>query len=244
MKVMFKSSIALLVVGNIIGLSLCSCNSPYVKTEKIIDEEEMSSIVQQEYLTVYQVPDTWKQYIIKESFTISVPNTVELRSDLDKYTRQLKSSNFWGYNDNLVVFQQKDLSKGANNNHYCRILLLHIVGNEGDYLHNNEVQSLDPETKSMFKEMVDAEIGPYSLISEPTYSWIDIDGTKAVEIKYRRSGSDNYTTNCTMYLLFNNSEAVKMIVSYREQEKDLWMPDFANIIRTFRWIESKSSAVE
>lgn len=230
----FYNSVAFWVIGGFLGLSVCSCNSPDRETET----------VKVDTLTAYQVPDTWRKYVIKESFSISVPNTVELRSDLDKYTKQMKAANVWSYNDSLVVFQQKDLSKGANNDHYCRILLSHIVGNEGDYLHHDEVEPLDSETISMFKEMVNAEVVPYVLLSEPTYSWIDIDGTKAVEIKYRRGGSDNYTTSCTMYLLFNNSEAVKMIVSYREQEKELWMPDFANIIRTFRWTDGKSSVME
>ncbi len=215
-------------------MSVCSCNSPDSETET----------VKVDTLSVYHAPDTWRKYVIKESFSISVPNTVELRTDLDKYTKQMKAANVWSYNDSIVVFQQKDLSKGANNDHYCRILLSHIVGNEGDYLHHDEVEPLDSETISMFKEMVNAEVVPYVLLSEPTYSWIDIDGTKAVEIKYRRGGSDNYTTSCTMYLLFNNSEAVKMIVSYREQEKELWMPDFANIIRTFRWTDGNSSVME
>ena len=230
----FYNSVAFWVIGGFLGLSVCSCNSPDRETET----------VKVDTLTAYQVPDTWRKYVIKESFSISVPNTVELRSDLDKYTKQMKAANVWSYNDSLVVFQQKDLSKGANNDHYCRILLSHIVGNEGDYLHHDEVEPLDSETISMFKEMVNAEVVPYVLLSEPTYSWIDIDGTKAMEIKYRRGGSDNYTTSCTMYLLFNNSEAVKMIVSYREQEKELWMPDFANIIRTFRWTDGKSSVME
>ena len=70
---------------------------------------------------------------------------------------------------------------------------------------------------------------------EPTYKWIDINGTKAVEIKYRRSGTDNNTTACTLYLLFNDDEAVKMIVSYREKAKALWLPDFDNIVKTFKW---------
>lgn len=38
-----------------------------------------------------------------------------------------------------------------------------------------------------------------------------------------------------MYLLQNYDEIAKMIVSYREQEKDLWLPDMDNVIKTFSW---------
>ena len=32
-----------------------------------------------------------------------------------------------------------------------------------------------------------------------------------------------------------SSQMVKMIVSYREQERDIWLPDLINVIKTFRW---------
>ncbi len=31
------------------------------------------------------------------------------------------------------------------------------------------------------------------------------------------------------------NEMVKMVTAYREQEKDLWIPDLENVIRTFKW---------
>jgi hypothetical protein len=64
---------------------------------------------------------------------------------------------------------------------------------------------------------------------------ISINTAKAIEIAYRRTGADQYTTACKMYLLFNTDEMVKAIVSYREQERDIWLPDLSNIIKTFRW---------
>ena len=79
------------------------------------------------------------------------------------------------------------------------------------------------------------ELGGYAPIGEPTYEWIDISGTKAIEIKYRRKGNQNYTTSCTIYLLFNYDEMVKMVIAYREQERNLWLPDLDNVIKTFKW---------
>ena len=114
-------------------------------------------------------------------------------------------------------------------------MIQHIVGNKGDFLPYNKTERIDNETKEFFRGIVDAELGGFKTLEEPTYKWIDINGTKAVEIKYRRSGTDNNTTACTLYLLFNDDEAVKMIVSYREKDKALWLPDFDNIVKTFKW---------
>ena len=185
----------------------------------------------------FQVPESWTKYIIDNgAFSISVPNTVELRNDYDEYSKHLKGIGI-AYNSDAVIFQQKGLSAKSPDAYkqYCRIMIQHIVGNKGDFLLYNQTEKIDNETKEFFRGIVDAELGGFKVLEEPTYKWIDINGTKAVEIKYRRSGTDNNTTACTLYLLFNDDEAVKMIVSYREKDKDLWLPDFDNIIKTFKW---------
>jgi hypothetical protein len=94
---------------------------------------------------------------------------------------------------------------------------------------------MDPDVRTELREMVENELEPFKLIGEPLYKWISIEGTKAIEISYRRTGADKYTTACKIYLLFNGNEMVKIIVSYREQESDIWLPDLTNIIKTFTW---------
>ena len=188
-------------------------------------------------LPKFQAPESWTKYIIDNgAFSISVPNTVELRNDYDEYTKLLKGIGI-AYNSDAVVFQQKGLSAKSPDAYkqYCRIMIQHIVGNKGDFLLYNQTERIDNETKEFFRGIVDAELGGFKALKEPTYKWIDINGIKAVEIKYRRSGTDNNTTACTLYLLFNDDEAVKMIVSYREKDKSLWLPAFDNIIKTFKW---------
>lgn len=178
-----------------------------------------------------------KYYIDNSAFSISVPSTVELRNDYDAYTQRLKDL---GYtcNTDVVAFQQKGLSSNSKEalKHYCRVLIQHNVGNSGDFLNCDETEPIDEEARNVFHDLVISELGSFKLINEPTYKWIDINGIKAIEIKYRRNGSNGNTTSCTMYLLFNCDEMVKMIVSYREQERDLWLPDMENVIKTFKWL--------
>lgn len=69
--------------------------------------------------------------------------------------------------------------------------------------------------------MREFEISPQlKLLEGPTYKLIDINGQKAIEVKYRRSGNKNYTTACTFYLLFNYDKMTRITISYREQNKE------------------------
>lgn len=187
-------------------------------------------------LSTFSPPESWDKYTINNAFSISVPSTVELRHEYDPYTRRLNELGFV-CNSNNIVFQQKGLSNKDPEayKHYCRIMIMHAVGNAGDFLHSYEAEHIDYEAKQFLKELVLSELGPNSLLGEPTFEWICIGTTKAIEIKYRRTGNDNNTTACTMYLLFNYDEMVKMIISYREQEKNIWLPDLNNVIKTFKW---------
>lgn len=192
---------------------------------------------QVDYLPLFHTPQSWTKYFIANyAFSISVPNTVELRSEYDVYTRVLKNRGL-ECNSHAVVFQQKTLSSISPEafQHYCRIMIQHEIGNPDDFLRSDQIGVIDDESKSIFRESVIVNLGEFSLLDEPTYRWIDINGTKAIEIKYRRSGTENYTTCCTIYLFYNYEEIVEVIVSYREQEKDLWLPDMDNVIKTFKW---------
>ena len=143
-------------------------------------------------------------------------------------------------NTDAVVFQQKGLSDGANNKHYARVLIQHSNGNGGDFLKSVETKTLDNETKQYFKQLAVESSKPYKLITEPTYQWVTINNLiKALAIRYRRSTSDNYTTHCTMYYLFNYNEMTNITISYREQEKQMWLPDLDNVIKTFSWTKIK-----
>ena len=176
-------------------------------------------------------------YAINDNaFSISVPPILELRHEYDGYTRQLQELGFV-YNADVVIFQQKGLSHKEKDAYesYCRIIIQHTLGYAGDFLYSYETEYIDQETKSFLKDLVLSELGPYTLIDDPDYGWICIDSMNAIEIKYRRSGSNENTTACTMYLLFNYDEMVKMIVSYREQDQSTWLPDLDNVIKTFRW---------
>ena len=233
------------VLFAIIGLVVALCSSHY--DSDVGDSDEIKIVKPEVQVSnnssdirnnteQYQAPSDWTKYEIDGSFFISVPTTVELRHQDDVYTKQLDDMRL-NINKDVVIFQQKNLSKGANDNHYCRIIFQHFVGNREDFLRSKEQEFLGPEWQQSLTEMVTNELaGNQTLVGKPTFRWIDVnENTKAIEVAYRRTGNNNNTTHVTIYLLQNYNEMVKMLVSYREQEKDMWLPDLNNVIKTFKW---------
>lgn len=182
----------------------------------------------------FKAPEDWARYTFYDgSLSLSVPPTVELRTKNDKYQDYTHGT------DGVIIFQQKYLSNMAKEglDRYCRVMIQYVKGEKGDFLKYYESEEIDYELRCFFRELVVQEVSSlYDLIGEPSYRWVNVNGYNAVEIKWRRSGSNNYTTSCKMYLLFNDDEMSKIIISYRDQEKNIWLPDFDNIIKTFNWV--------
>lgn len=170
---------------------------------------------------------------------ISVPNSMELRNDHDNYTQWVsKNQGILSCAD--AVFQQKNLSEMSDDSYqtYARVLIQHQSLLPADVEHNYESPGLSEEDYRNLREMVDEEIGPYSYVETPTWRWIDINGTKAIEGTYRRNG-ENGPVKCKFYLLSNYDEMVKMIIAYRESDSSFWESDLENVIKTFKWSRPK-----
>lgn len=181
----------------------------------------------------------WKRYEIASAFSIYIPSSMELRHDYDDYTKLLKNKHVEiGKAD--AVFQQAELANLSTEafDTYCRVIVQHYNLSPGEVEHHNQASYITPEDKNSFREVVDAELEPYSYVDIPTFQWVDIAGTKALEARYRRSGSKGPVV-CRLYLLPNYDELVKMIISYRESDGDIWKSDLENIIKTFKWNSPK-----
>ena len=188
-------------------------------------------------------PATWSEYQLYSAFTLSVPNTMEKSLPNDRYNQMLDSIGLHR-NNRIAIFQQKSLNKGTMANadeHYCRVLVNYgKVSPDDDMLHSWETAELEYEARAeLFNNVMANLSGSEQLLSAPTYEWVDIGGTKAIRVKYRRSGNNGNTTACAMYYLFNGDEMGIVVTAYREQEARLWQADMENVIRTFRWNRSK-----
>lgn len=202
-----------------------TCSQAYVQ-EKSSHAEVVNS---------FSAPSDWNEYKIDNAFFLSVPNTMELRNDYDDYT-QWMSNNLGVLSSADAVFQQKELSSMTEDayNTYARVLIQHFSFSPGEVEHHYESPGLVSEDYRNLREMVDEEIKPYTYIDRPTWRWIDINGTKAIEGSYRRNGDDG-PVKCKFYLLSNYSEMAKIIVTFREKDGDRWASDLDNVIKTFKW---------
>lgn len=216
---------------------LLSALGPIMKTcsQVVVESSEAPS----EFIGRFNPDSNWSNFEIANSFSISIPNTMELRNEYDPYTRLLQNNSYVvSYFD--AVFQQKNLSVLSTDAYdtYCRVLIQHYSFSPGEVEHHNQTSYITQDDKRNFREMVDAEIGPWNYVQAPTFQWIDISGIKALEAIYKRTGK-NGPVNCYLYLLPNYDEMVKMIVSYREKDADRWKVNLENIIRTFNWNNPK-----
>ena len=228
----FKNIAGTLISGAFLALCVsCKFNSQQM-------ESAVSSVPEAISLGSIQTPDTWSDYTLYSAFSLSVPNTME-RSNLNDSYSQLLNDIGAPRNDGIVIFQQKSLNIGSMidaDEHYCRVFANYEKVFSDELLHSWETEVLDTDTRAWLLENVKGNLA-YSqqLLASPSYEWIDIGGTKAIRVKYRRSGNNGNTTACAMYYLFNYDEMAMVMTAYREQEASLWQADMENVIRTFRW---------
>lgn len=209
------------------------------KLSHIDNVSEMPSLSMVESLP--SVPVDWKTYNGEGAFELSVPPTVELRNEEDAYSSLLRSLNLT-QNEGIVVFQQKGLSnqEAIANGRYCRIMIQYIRGDRGDFMTTTETEAFDYEWKSVFDDMVKENIGPYAkLIGDYTYKWRTINGARCIQIDYRRTGS-NFDSSIPVVVrlaLFQNDDRmVRIALSYREKDHELWKEDFEMVLNSFKWL--------
>lgn len=192
--------------------------------------------------TAYFSPSNWKNYEIYNAFTLSVPNSVELRKEFDVYTQEVKDISWHGYKINTrnLVFQQKGLSE--NNKEafqtYCRIIINYEKEDSDDFFYKaTEYEELRIEDIRYLQGLAIQECSAtgFQVIGQPEVRWIRIEDIFAIETSYVRTGTEGNSTQVYKYWLFNGDETTIITLSYRKKDADIWEEDFKNIIRTFKW---------
>ena len=185
---------------------------------------------------------SWKKHIFFNAISILVPPTIELRDNSGKYKESLSAL---GVQDNIdaVVFNQKGLNDMEQQAYekYCRIMLTFIPGEYGDFFNRNETEKFSEDDVLFFGDMVESEIGSKSsVIGGISYKWIRVNNANGILLSYKRTGN-NFDSDkavvCKLVLFQDNSRMVKMVLSYRENEANLWKDDFDNVLSSFKWID-------
>ena len=186
------------------------------------------------------VPDgDWNRYELDNAFSISIPGTMELMPTYESFATSM-GSNFTAIDNDEAVFRRGRRFMSANNGHdtYCCVAIFHASLSPGDGESHDQAPDIIPYIKDNMHALIENEVSPYSLIEQPSYRWVDIAGTKAIEASYSRTGDDGPTT-CRLYLLQNYDEIAKVVVAYREKDAHLWKDDLEKVISTFEWNNPK-----
>ena len=182
-------------------------------------------------------------------YSLSVPNTMELRnkSSIMAVGKQIFNNEIKNIIDvdidNLdFVFQPTGIDNPKDIDErkkalalYARILISHVKGNVGDYLKWNDNIKHTNEEYNKMNDFFREELVQYpELIVNIENVKIGKNANKTVyvEQRYIRKGT-NGNVQVVDYYLQNNSECVKLTVSYRISEKDLWEDDFNKILDSF-----------
>ena len=196
--------------------------------------------------TAYLPPSYWKNYEIYNAFTLSVPNSVELRKEFDAYTQEVKDISWHGYKINTrnLVFQQKGLSENKPEafQTYCRIIINYEKEDSDEFFYKaTEYEELRIEDIRYLQGLAIQECSAtgFQVIGQPEVRWIRIEDIFAIETSYVRTGTEGNSTQVYKYWLFNGDETTSITLSYRKKNANIWEEDFKNVIRTFKWNKIK-----
>lgn len=184
----------------------------------------------------------WQKYTINGAFSFEVPNSVELRTSNDSYTKDMLKTYGYIINSDNIVFQQKKLStndKDALLNQYCRIIIHYRKGKANEYLSSNENYTLTKEDIESIKSIIESDAAE-RLISIESVRYENNIHFSSIIAEYIRNGyGDNSPVKVQYQFIYNNDEFVTLVLSYREKEKEIWENDFRKVIASFRWINKK-----
>jgi hypothetical protein len=215
-----------------------------------------------------ETTDNFTRYEFKQ-YALSVPNTMELRNEnsfmsLGKeiLRDKLKSIKKIDVGDFNFVFQPAGNDNVTNLDRqkkaldlYARVLISYDKSNLGDYASWNDditySQSEYNELNKTFKDNLLSQAAHMKKMGiENPFINIEIinienikvgkNANKFVYIKqqYTRKGF-NGNVKVTDFYIHNNNEMVKLTISYRVSEINLWEADFSKIIDTFSFTTKK-----
>lgn len=225
---------------------------PNFSKNKIDSENQVKIIDTDTNFTRYEFKD----------YSLSIPKTMELRNEnsmmsLGKAIVKDKIINTKKIDigDFNFVFQPvgsddvQDLERQKKALAlYARILIQYQKGRIGDFfVWDEDITYTQDEFNQLNKSFKDNILSEAVQIKELNSEIIEIDDieikkndNKIVYIKqlYIRKGF-NGDVKVIDYYLYNNDEAVKLTISYRLSEKNLWEKDFDKIIDTFSFNSKK-----
>jgi len=209
------------------------------------------------------VDDNFTRYEFR-NYSLSVPNTMELRDENSFMSlgKEIMKDKLQGIKkidvgDFNFVFQPTGTDDVQNSDNqkkalalYSRVLVSYQKGATDDFIRWNDnitySQAEYNEVNKTFKDNLLAELNKSKQMGM-NMELLNISDIKIVknaykfvyiEQQYERKGL-NGNVKVIDYYLHNNDEMVKLTISYRISESNLWKTDFDKIIDTFSFTTKK-----
>lgn len=209
------------------------------------------------------VDDNFTRYEFRY-YSFSVPNTMELRDEnsfmslgkeiIKDEIQSIKKIDVGDFN---FVFQPEGTDDVQNSDNqkkalalYSRVLVSYQKGETDDFIRWNDnitySQEEYNEVNKTFKDNLLAELNKAKQMGM-NMELLNISDIKIaknankfvyIEQQYERKGL-NGNVKVIDYYLHNNDEMVKLTISYRISESNLWKTDFDKIINTFSFTTKK-----
>ena len=189
----------------------------------------------------------WTSYNFQNLYSISIPSTLELRRDNDVYTQALNKIQESMPNvritspQNEIVFQQTGLStnRAIYRSLYCRVLIDYyqckdeLLPCKGDTLELDEDFFMDTILAVNEENKV---LGGGQVLKVLSAGAVTLAESPASELIYIREGMNgNSPVVVATYNIFNYDEYVRLTLSFRQNETELWEEDFKRIRDSFKW---------
>lgn len=197
--------------------------------------------------TLQVIAQEWSTFLYQDKYSITIPSTMELRRENDIYTQLLSDiqGKTIGFqvtptSNNRVIFQQAGLStnKHEYKTKYCRILIDYYTCKDEHVPCSGDNLKLDEEyfTNGVIAIYQDCENTKTPLMDIISNDTMTIANSPATEIIYRRQGYNGASpVIVAIYTIFNYDEYVRLTMSFREAEQDIWMKDLVKARNSFRW---------
>lgn len=250
-------------VGSFVGYVYSSYLNFIISSDTNNDDFSTSTADYSNTNNTYIVDDNFTRYEFR-NYSLCIPNTMELRNEdsfmaLSKEIMKdklqiIKKIDIGDFN---FVFQpagtddiQNSEKKKIALSLYSRVLLNYQKGKVEDFIRWNEniafSQAEYDEINKTFKDNLLEEFNKTKQMGVNTelLSISDVKIAKNinkfvyVQQQYERRGL-NGNIKVIDYYLHNNDEMVKLTISYRISESDLWKTDFDKIIDTFSFLTTK-----
>ncbi len=228
----------ILLIGLGVGLDINQYNYPA--------NEEIGHFNEEENIAYNNFLESSEKYLIKDVGVISIPTNMEIQSgNWKKWNDEMETAfaeKFdYEISGNKVMFQQKGLNDldPSSFNTYARISIETFIDNIGDYdklatkllVPQHELNELNELLKAQLEQsFINTEL---KLIKWYEVSIKTINGRSVLKTSYLRQLSDNPYVYVEIYQFQNNDRMHQLILSYREEDADIWKQSFDYTLKSF-----------